>query len=135
MIKFDCKHDLHVFSWWMDQNKEILFIFKFWPKLHIFRNHENFLRRNIENCLILKFVFIHCQTVKVIQNDQILLGTEFTHVFLMNGTKLKSFGHFQILTKKAWLELSRNPENWLILKFLFIHCRTVKVSHNDQIRL
>ena len=32
-------------------------------------------------------------------------------------------------------DISRNLQNWLILKFVFIHCKTAKVSQNDQIRM
>ena len=53
----------------------------------------------------------------------------------MNGTELRSFSHFQILTKIAYPDLSRNLENWLFLEFFFIHCKTVKVSQNDQIQM
>ena len=53
----------------------------------------------------------------------------------MNGTELRSFSHFQILTRIAYLDLSRNLETWLILKFVFIHSNAVKVSQNDQIQM
>ena len=53
----------------------------------------------------------------------------------MNSTELRSFSHFQTLTKIAFLGYSRNLENSLILRFVFIHCETVKVSQNDQIQL
>ena len=53
----------------------------------------------------------------------------------MNGIELGSFSHFQILTKIAYPYLSRKLENSLILEFCFIHCQTVKVSENDQIRM
>ena len=53
----------------------------------------------------------------------------------MNGTELRSFSHLQILTCIAYSDLRRNLENWLILKFVFIHCKTVKVSQDDQIRM
>ena len=53
----------------------------------------------------------------------------------MNGTELRCFSHFQILTKIGYPDLSRNLENWLILKFVFIHCKAVKVSQNEQIRI
>ena len=46
------------------------------------------------NWLILKFVFIHCKTVKVSQNEQIRFQTWFTSVFLMNRTELRSFSHY-----------------------------------------
>ena len=51
----------------------------------------------------------------------------------MNGTELRNFSHFQILTKIAYL--SRKLENGLIWEFFFIHCKTVKISQNDQVRM
>ena len=57
----------------------------------------------------------------------------FTSVFLMNGKELKSFSHFQILTWITYSDHSGNLENRLILKFVFNHCETVKVSQDDQI--
>ena len=53
----------------------------------------------------------------------------------MNGTELRSFSHFQVLTKITYLEIRRNHENLLILKFVFIHYKTVKLSQDDQIRM
>ena len=53
----------------------------------------------------------------------------------MNGTELRSFGHFPILTLIAYSDLSRNLDNLVIWKFLFIRCKTVKVSQNDQIEM
>ena len=51
----------------------------------------------------------------------------------MNGTELKCFSDFQILTSIAYSDLSRNLENSLIfLSFVFIHCKTAKVSPDDQ---
>ena len=73
--------------------------------------------------------------MKVSQNDQIQMQTWFTSVFLMNGTELRTFSHFQILTLIAYSDLSKNLENWLILMFAFIPCETVKVSEDDQIRI
>ena len=93
------------------------------------------LSRNLENWLILMFAFIPCETVKVSQDDQIRIQTWFRSRFLMNGTELRSFRHFQILTKIAYPHLSRNLENWLFLEFFFIHCNTVKLSQNDQIQM
>ena len=90
------------------------------------------LSRNLENWLILKLVFIHCKTVKVSKDVQIRMKTWFASGFLMNGTEFRSFRHFQILTWIAYWDISRNLENWLILKFVFIHCKTVKVSKDDQ---
>ena len=93
------------------------------------------LSRKLENWLFLEFFFIHCKTVKVSQNDQIQMESLFTSGFLMNGTELRSFSHFQILTWIAYSDLSRNLENWLILMFAFIPCETVKDSEDDQIRI
>ena len=95
----------------------------------------HYLSRKLENWLFLEFFFIHCKTVKVSQNDQIQMQTWFRSGFLMNGTELRSFSHFQILTWIAYSDLSRNLENWLILMFAFIPCETVKVSQDDQIRI
>ena len=53
----------------------------------------------------------------------------------MNRKELRNFSHFQILTKITHPDLSRNLENSPILKFVFIHCETVKVSQNDRIRM
>ena len=52
----------------------------------------------------------------------------------MNGTELRSFSYFQILTKIAYPDLSRNLQIDF-LKFVFIHCKAVKVSKNDQIQM
>ena len=68
MIKFKYKHDLQVLSGWMEGNEEVLDIFKFLPKIgypDLSRKHENWL--------IFKFFFIHCETVKVSQNDHIVM--------------------------------------------------------------
>ena len=73
--------------------------------------------------------------MKVSQNDQIQMETWFTSGFLMNGTELRSFSHFQIMTLIAYSDLSRNLENWLIFMFAFIPCETAKVSEDDQIRI
>ena len=73
--------------------------------------------------------------MKVSQNDQIPMETWFESVFLMHGAELRSFAHFQILTSIAYSELSRNLKKWLIFKFVFIHCKTVKVSQDVQIRM
>ena len=89
----------------------------------------------LENWRILEFSFIHCKTVKVSQNDQIPMQTWITSVFLMNRTELRNFSHFQIMNWIAYRDLSRNLENWQILEFFFIHCKTVKVSQIDQIRI
>ena len=50
----------------------------------------------------------------------------------MNETELRSFSDFQILTKIAFLaELFKLTNS----KFVFIHCKTVKVIQKDQIRM
>ena len=53
----------------------------------------------------------------------------------MNGTELRSFSHLQILMEIAYPDLSRKLENSPILEFFFIHCKTVKGSQNNQIRM
>ena len=73
--------------------------------------------------------------MKVSQNDQIQMQIWFTSGFLMNGTELRSFSHFQILTWIGYSGNNRNLENWVILMFAFIPCETVKVSQDDQIRI
>ena len=130
MTKFECKLDLQVFSWWNGTKLRSFSHFQIFTWIA-----ESYLRRNLENWLILKFVFIHCKTVKVSLDDEIRMYTWFTSVVLMNGTELGSFSDFQILTWITYLDLSRNLENWLILKFVFIHCKTVEVSQDDQSRM
>ena len=53
----------------------------------------------------------------------------------MNRKELRNFSHYQILIWIAYADLSKKLENLLILGFFFIHCKTVKVSQNDQIRM
>ena len=53
----------------------------------------------------------------------------------MNGTELRSFSHFQVLKCIAYSDISRNLENGLIWKFVFIHCKTAVVSLHDQTRM
>ena len=53
----------------------------------------------------------------------------------MNETELRSLSHFQILNRMAYSDISRNLENGLVFKFLFIHCKTVKLSQDDQIQM
>ena len=66
------------------------------------------LSRNLENWLILMFSFIQCETVKISQDDQIRIQTWFRSCFLMNGSELRSFSHFQILTKIDTRTLAEN---------------------------
>ena len=88
-------------------------------------------RRQLENWVILELFFIHCKTVKVCENGQIW----FRSVFLLYGTELRTFSHFRIFDFNRILDLSRYLGNWLIFKFIFIHCKTVKVSQDNQIRM
>ena len=53
----------------------------------------------------------------------------------MNGTELRSFGHFYKFGPKLHTRTNRNLENLPILKFVFIYCKTVKVIQYDLIRL
>ena len=73
--------------------------------------------------------------MKVSQNYQIQMQTWFTSGFLMNGTELRSFSNFQILTWIASSDLSGNLEIWLMLMFACIPYETAKVSEDDQIRI
>ena len=73
------------------------------------------LSRKLENWLFLEFFFIHCKTVKVSQNDQIQMQTYFISGFLMNGTELRSFSHFQILTWIAYSDLTK--KSWKLTNF------------------
>ena len=52
----------------------------------------------------------------------------------MNGTEFRSFNGFQILTKIAYPDLNRICK-LTILKFVFIHCKAMKVSQNDEIQM
>ena len=121
IIKFKGKDDLEVFSW---ENEKELRSFSQYQILTLIAYLD--LSRNLENWVILKFVFIHCKTVKVSQDDQIQMKTWFTSFFLMNSTELRSFSQFHILTWIAYSGISRNLENWLILKFVFIHSKTLQ---------
>ena len=53
----------------------------------------------------------------------------------MNGTELRSFSDFQILTKIAYTQTSAEIFKFTNSKFVFIHCKTVKISPNDQTQL
>ena len=53
----------------------------------------------------------------------------------MNGKELRSFSHHQILTELHTRILGEILKIDKILKFAFIHCKTVKVSQNDPIRM
>ena len=116
---------------WIELSEVLSLIFEIMTKIA----EAGFLGENWNIELFLEFFFIHCKTVKVSQNDQIQMQTWFTSGFLMNGTALKIFIHFQILTRIAYSDLSWNLENWLFLMFAFIICETVKVSQDDQIRI
>ena len=85
--------------------------------------------------LIFKFVFIHCKTVKVCQNDQIQMKRWLTNVFLMNEKELRSFSNYQYFD----LDRRHGPKQktWKLTNFgvFFFHCKTVKFSQNNQIRM
>ena len=53
----------------------------------------------------------------------------------MNGTELRIFRHFQILTKIGHPDISRKLKIDQFFKFVLIHCKTVKVSQNDEIQM
>ena len=52
----------------------------------------------------------------------------------MNGTELRSFSHFQILTKSHTQTLA---EIFKLTDFevFLIHCKAVKISQNGQIQM
>ena len=52
----------------------------------------------------------------------------------MNGTELRSLSHYQILTTIGYQTLGEMFK-LTILKFVFIRCKTVKVSQEDQIQM
>ena len=54
---------------------------------------------------------------------------------MKNGTELRNFSHFQILTKIAYLDLKGKSSDWLISKFVFIHYKAVKVRQMDQTQM
>ena len=96
--------------------------------------------RKLENWLFLEFFFIHCKTVKVSQNDQIQMQTWFTSGFLMNGTELRSFSHFQILTWIVYRTLAENlkiDQFWCLPSFPVKLWKSVKMikfeyKHNSE---
>ena len=90
------------------------------------------LRTKLDNWLILEFFFISCKSVQFNQDDQYQMETRFTSVFLMNGTELKSLSYFQIFTKITYPDLRTKLDNWLILEFFFIYCKTVQFNQDDQ---
>ena len=52
----------------------------------------------------------------------------------VNGIKLSSFGLFQFFNKIAYLCVSRNLENGLILKFVIVDFKAANVCQYNQIR-
>ena len=54
MMTFNCEHDLQVFSWWIELNKKVLIIFKFWP-ISYTRTLEEISKVD----KFFRFVFIH----------------------------------------------------------------------------
>ena len=90
------------------------------------------LRTKLDNWLILEFFFIYCKIVQFNQDDQYPMETRFTSVFLMNGTELKSLSYFQIFTKITYPDLRTKLDNWLILEFFFISCKTMQFNQDDK---
>ena len=99
------------------------------------------LSRNLENWLILMFAFIPSETVKVSEDDQIPIQTWFRSRFLMNGTELRSFSHFQNLTKSHTRTLAENLKIdyfWSFSSFTVKLWKSVKMikfkcKHNLQV--
>ena len=81
------------------------------------------------------FFFKIWKWLKLLNSYPFIKKRLLNNVYIQIWTELRSFSHFQILTKIAYPDLSRKLENWLFLEFFFIHCKTVKVSQNDQIRM
>ena len=52
----------------------------------------------------------------------------------MNGTELRRFSHFQILTKRH-IQTLAEILNLTNFEVSFINCKGVKVSQNDQIQM
>ena len=50
----------------------------------------------------------------------------------MNGTELKIFSDLQNFNQNCILRPEEKSSNCLILKFVFIQCKAVKVNQNDQ---
>ena len=135
-----------IYKCFLDEFKRIK---KFYSSSNFDLDHRPRHQQKSSNWLILTFAFIHCKAEKVSQDDQIQMWRWFTSVFLMNGRELRRFSHFQIMSWIAYSDLSRNLENWLILKFVFIHsvynwlilkfvfihCKTLKICQDDQIRM
>ena len=130
MIKSEYKHDSEAVFWWMEQNQEVLVIFKFWPK-----SHTRILAESLKIDYFWSFSSFTVKLWKSLKMIKFECKLDLQVVSLMNGTELRSFSHFQILTCIGYSDLSRNLENWLILTFAFIPCETVKVSQDDQIRI
>ena len=108
----------------------ICFLYE-WNRIKKFHSFSNFDKNRIpgpqqqcSNWLILKFVFIHFETVRVSQNEEIRMWIWYLHVFFINGTELRSFSHFQILTKIRYPDLKRNLQ---IDKFWSLASFTVKL--------
>ena len=90
----------------------------------------SYLSRNLGNSLILKFLFIHWETVKVSQEDQIRMWAWFISVFLINGTELGSFSHYQILTKigsQTLAEVLKIDQFWSLSLFTVKLWKSVKM--------
>ena len=76
---------------WMEQNKEVLVIFK-----DLTKSANPDLSRNLENWQSVITIIFDCKTDLQVFS------------WYVNGTEIKSFGHFEILTKIAYQSLSRN---------------------------
>ena len=107
----------------LDECNKIKKFFSFW---NLDQNGIPDLSRNLINWLILKFIFFDCKTTESQSKCSNLIANMIYACFLDEWQKLRSFSHFQILTKIAYPYLSRSDENWLILKFLFFDCKTTK---------
>ena len=120
-------------------NQVCIWIWSFWLTFTVLQ----WMKKNSKNSQFSSFLlrFGYAILVKIWKWLKLLNSVPFIKKRLLNivyfriWTELRSFSHFQILTKIAYPDLSRKLENWLFLELFFIHCKTVKVSQNDQIRM
>ena len=127
MIKFNCKHDFLVFSWGMEHNWEVLVIFILWPKLHTRTLQKSWKLMNFE-------VGFHSLDNWESQWKwaNSIVNTIYK-CFFDEWNRIKKFLSFSNLTKTDIRTLAEILKIDQFLKFFLIHCKTVKLSQNDQI--
>ena len=55
--------------------------------------------------------------------------------FLDEWNRIKKFKTLSVFDQNRIPGPKQKSSNWLILKFIFIHCKAEKVSQNDQIQM